>query len=613
MYPPAPLTEGVSEIQAIQLFKEELEKINQHPSREYFIYKSIILNNLYGVDIMEEATEICKLRLFLKLVSVINDKSQIEPLPDIDFNIKAGNALIGFASYKEIFDIINAKLDLGGYASQINEQAQKVSSIYRKFKELQTQKDTNCTQLADTKKELKGSLTKLNDELNTYLASARYGFDLKKKKEYDEFISTHQPFHWYTEFYEIIESGGFDVIIGNPPYVEYSKVKKDYQIIGYKTESCGNLYAFVVERCLKILKNKPLKYPPAPLTGGVSELPNSPSGIKEDNQSILLDNPVKTNKTTNLPLLRGLGGTGYCGMIVPISLVSTPKHSYLRKLLLQSGVYLNFSGDSNPSTLFSGVKQNLTIFIYSKYYNFQFTSPLIRFPSDFREYLFDNIFLLQNPVSNIKNKVIVKIGEEIHKRIFKKLLSTNQLLESSIVENSINSIYMKTTSGSHYKLFFKQPPFFSIDNIQQVSSSMKQMFFKSQLLSNACLAVLNSNLFNIWWCSLSDGRNVTSKEVNNFPFYSEETLLLNELEKLSEYLMKHLLNNSKVVEYKKSKGLTRYQEYYPRKSKHIIDEIDKVLAQHYGFTDEELDFIINYDIKYRMGLTGENDEEKTYN
>ena len=39
----------------------------------------------------------------------------------------------------------------------------------------------------------------------------------------------------------------------------------------------------------------------------------------------------------------------------------------------------------------------------------------------------------------------------------------------------------------------------------------------------------------------------------------------------------------------------------PRTFKPIIDEIDRVLAQHYGFTDEELDFIINYDIKYRMG------------
>lgn len=54
-----------------------------------------------------------------------------------------------------------------------------------------------------------------------------------------------------------------------------------------------------------------------------------------------------------------------------------------------------------------------------------------------------------------------------------------------------------------------------------------------------------------------------------------------------------------------------YQEYYPRLSKPIIDEIDTVLAKHYGFTDEELDFIINYDIKYRMGKELENDDDET--
>lgn len=49
-------------------------------------------------------------------------------------------------------------------------------------------------------------------------------------------------------------------------------------------------------------------------------------------------------------------------------------------------------------------------------------------------------------------------------------------------------------------------------------------------------------------------------------------------------------------------GRVEYDEFYPRKSKSIIDEIDRVLAKHYGLTGEELDFIINYDIKYRMGL-----------
>ena len=49
-------------------------------------------------------------------------------------------------------------------------------------------------------------------------------------------------------------------------------------------------------------------------------------------------------------------------------------------------------------------------------------------------------------------------------------------------------------------------------------------------------------------------------------------------------------------------GRVRYQRFNPKATKPIIDEIDRVLAEHYGFTNEELDFVINYDIKYRMGL-----------
>ena len=51
-----------------------------------------------------------------------------------------------------------------------------------------------------------------------------------------------------------------------------------------------------------------------------------------------------------------------------------------------------------------------------------------------------------------------------------------------------------------------------------------------------------------------------------------------------------------------------YAEFYASKSKPIIDEIDRILAHNYGFNDEELDFIINYDIKYRMGRDAESDD-----
>jgi len=82
------------------------------------------------------------------------------------------------------------------------------------------------------------------------------------------------------------------------------------------------------------------------------------------------------------------------------------------------------------------------------------------------------------------------------------------------------------------------------------------------------------------------------------------------LVKLCCHLMADYKKKSELKEKTSSiTGNIIYQEFYPRLSKTIIDEIDLVLAQHYCLTDEELDFIINYDIKYRMGLAGQDNQE----
>jgi hypothetical protein len=74
---------------------------------------------------------------------------------------------------------------------------------------------------------------------------------------------------------------------------------------------------------------------------------------------------------------------------------------------------------------------------------------------------------------------------------------------------------------------------------------------------------------------------------------------------ISQELLDDLNRNKKRVVYQKKSGDVTYDQYWPEYSKPVIDEIDSVLAKHYGFTDEELDFIINYDIKYRMGRESE--------
>ena len=117
----------------------------KHPNRRYFMLKSIIINNLYGVDIMEEATEICKLRLFLKLVAQIERFDDIEPLPDIDFNIRAGNTLVGFATYGEARTsharFANA-MTLTMRLERIEQKAQEVERAFDNFRSLQTQLST---------------------------------------------------------------------------------------------------------------------------------------------------------------------------------------------------------------------------------------------------------------------------------------------------------------------------------------------------------------------------------------------------------------------------------------------------------------------------------------
>ena len=80
---------------------------------------------------------------------------------------------------------------------------------------------------------------------------------------------------------------------------------------------------------------------------------------------------------------------------------------------------------------------------------------------------------------------------------------------------------------------------------------------------------------------------------------------------LHNKLMDDLQANSQIkIRVQKQTGEVKYREFNPVLSKSIIDQIDRVLAKHYGFTDEETDFIVNYDIKYRMGRGGDVAEEE---
>jgi hypothetical protein len=111
--------------------------------------------------------------------------------------------------------------------------------------------------------------------------------------------------------------------------------------------------------------------------------------------------------------------------------------------------------------------------------------------------------------------------------------------------------------------------------------------------------------------TFSDCRNLNRREVLSLPI---ELLQVVEKEgtqvaKLAKSLSENLQRTSETRKMKFKDDVLKVQCIIPRFSKPILDEIDRVLARHYGFTAEELDFIINYDIKYRLGRDTESDAE----
>ena len=195
-------------------FRKVLTDLSNHTSERYFILKSIIVSNLYGVDIMEEAVEICKLRLFLKLVAQLDSYDQIEPLPDIDFNVRAGNTLVGFASMDEVKRAVQGDFIKQLSLPDIEEHAYIAARAFRQFREMQTEQGMDVDEFTRAKISLRNRLDELGMKLDGYLAS-EYGTKINDKKAYEEWCKSHQPFHWFVEFYEIMINGGFDVIIGS--------------------------------------------------------------------------------------------------------------------------------------------------------------------------------------------------------------------------------------------------------------------------------------------------------------------------------------------------------------------------------------------------------------
>lgn len=260
--------------------------------------KDIIENNLFGVDINPNSCEITKLRLWIELLKhsfyqSFDDENyhDLKTLPNIDINIKCGNSLVSyFETGKSLSHYPNIKERMGKYKRIVKDYKEGFytdkSHINQEIKNLKISFKNFC--FADKfKKEMKGFNDKcekyskkygnflaVDDENLKFFVSANltlFDFDEKEatkefanlKKEYDNIfnLESNHPFEWRFEFPEILDDDGnfkgFDLIIGNPPYIRQEEIKelkntlsKNYKV--YK--GTADIYTYFYELGFNVLK-----------------------------------------------------------------------------------------------------------------------------------------------------------------------------------------------------------------------------------------------------------------------------------------------------------------------------------------------------------------------
>ncbi|NDJ25702.1 type II restriction endonuclease [Nostoc sp. B(2019)] len=247
--------------------------------------RDIIANNLYGVDIKPEAVEIAKLRMWLSLVVDIPDIDDVEPLPNLDYKLMCGDSLISTIQGEQLIpdptkdqqtmlnvtpiqSAIQPLIDLQHQYFESHAQERKIL----RGKILEAEKNVFRVAIADRRsfglgkqrelenkiKLMKGKVSKAQEKERQQIADklAELG---KFAAEVEKGMRSLNFFQWHLHFNEVFQQqGGFDIVIGNPPYVRQEQIKELKPALQQEYEcytGVSDLFVYFYERGFRLLKS----------------------------------------------------------------------------------------------------------------------------------------------------------------------------------------------------------------------------------------------------------------------------------------------------------------------------------------------------------------------
>ena len=371
---------GRAELGASAELEKWLKAIKKdHPSVGYYIKRRIVTDNLHGVDIMEEACEIAKLRLFLAMVASVRKVEDLEPLPNIDFNILPGNSLVGLMRVDEHeFNSKQNDLFKPTYRSLVEEKNRHLAA-YRNAAD-QLGKHLNLRELRDSiDVEMRHASGVMNELLRDQFEALGVKFeeaqwdakkkDLGKPKKRQVTvadIAAQTPFHWGYVFDDIVQKrGGFDIILANPPWEVFKPQAKEFfaEYSGVVTKNKMTIKEFEKEQS-KLLQNAEVR---AAWLAYESRFPHLSQWFRAapefKHQSAVVGGK-KTGSDINLYKLfversfHLLRAGGHCGIVIPSGIYTDLGAKGLRDLLFGHTQIEGLFCFENRKEVFEGVHRS---------------------------------------------------------------------------------------------------------------------------------------------------------------------------------------------------------------------------------------------------------------
>jgi hypothetical protein len=539
--------------------KVDLLKAVNQPIERYQLKRSIVCENLFGVDIDENACEIARLRLWLSIIEEFEgNPSRIDPLPNIDFNILVGNSLIGWLHEPvEIQPLLNpledsrlkesfrAVKDFFGIEIERQSRIEDVINAYGTLIKLyKLESGDKAVQIREIIEGIRSRLYEVAD--SSFLDFLHEETDLNT----DEFQSLCRgwknltPFHWRIDFENILKEGGFDVIVGNPPYGNILKTLERAAMPRYKTVWINEIAANFLERSFAIVGKKGLL-------------------------GLVLANSIAINKSCS------------------------EARSLIRENMSASKMALF---GTRPAKIFSGPEIRVMIFMGEvdkpSKKGLISTTEAIKFTSAMRPSLLDTLSfedteglsLGKDKIGdNIEDSSLPKIGKPIIRDILTKLKNASKL----VIADRINQPAFKCT------MEFRKTGGYWLNALQEFpykSTKIEKVCFETEIERDFCIALVNSSLFYLYWSTYSNLRDLPLSLLAKFPFVPFDTLKgkQTEIKKLKTDINKRLLRS-----FQPDTG--RMGEFRTGMCRYDIDAIDDLLGQLYGLSIREVAFVKTYD------------------